>query len=521
MKNTVGLAIIGLVFGLLIVVFATLVALFTTETQITLENIITIQLTTPLLWIIDTFPIFLAVILGMLGSREDRLQRVLREGRIAHKRATDFQQLNVELTEQAEEHQELEAIISQGKKEWEGTFDSVEDMILITDEAGIINRCNRATTRTFQKDFLQIIGKQVDGLFFGDNASERERLPVDKMEMRLPTLPGWYEVSSSSLVYEGTRQGRIYIVRNVTERKQASLDMQRQKQFYETLVKNSPFAIVTLSLDHRVVACNPAFEDLFGFHQSEILGQDLDNLISPTDLVEETHSLTELVKGGEVVHKITRRITKDGSTIDVEIFGIPVVLWGKQIGIFGLYHDVTELVRAQEEVTAAEITDEWLLEELQEEAEEVVIDEEAVPVPETPKAPSIKVETIEGVGPTYANKLAEVEIVTTNDLLDAAASRKGRQDLADNTGISGKLILKWVNRADLMRVPGVGEEYSDLLEAAGVDTIKELRNRNPEHLFQALLEVNEQKSLVRRVPHQSEVEAWVQDAKDIDPLLTY
>ncbi|MCK4975667.1 MAG: PAS domain S-box protein, partial [Anaerolineales bacterium] len=348
MKNTVGLAIIGLIFGLLIVVFATLVALFTTGTPITLENIVSIQLTTPLLWIIDTFPIFLVVILGMLGSREDRLQRVLREGRIAHKRATDLQQLNVELAEQAQEHQELEAIISHGKKEWEATFDSVEDMILITDEEGIINRCNRITTRTFQKDFLQIIGKRVDDLFFGDSASERERLPVDKMEMRFPTLAGWYEVSSSSLVYDGTRQGRIYIVRNVTDRKQASLDMQRQKQYYETLVRNSPIAIVTLSLDHRLVACNPAFEELFGFRQSEILGQDLDNLISPTDLVEETQSLTERVKGGEVVHKITRRLSKDGSTIDVELFGIPVVLWGKQIGIFGLYHDVTDLVRAQE-----------------------------------------------------------------------------------------------------------------------------------------------------------------------------
>lgn len=526
MKNTVGLAIIGLIFGLLIVVFATLVALFTTGTPITLENIVSIQLTTPLLWIIDTFPIFLVVILGMLGSREDRLQRVLREGRIAHKRATDLQQLNVELAEQAQEHQELEAIISHGKKEWEATFDSVEDMILITDEEGIINRCNRITTRTFQKDFLQIIGKRVDDLFFGDSASERERLPVDKMEMRFPTLAGWYEVSSSSLVYDGTRQGRIYIVRNVTDRKQASLDMQRQKQYYETLVRNSPIAIVTLSLDHRLVACNPAFEELFGFRQSEILGQDLDNLISPTDLVEETQSLTERVKGGEVVHKITRRLSKDGSTIDVELFGIPVVLWGKQIGIFGLYHDVTDLVRAQEEVMAAEITDEWLLEELQEEVlgEEVVeaeTDEQAIPVEEAPKAPSIKIETIEGVGPTYAKKLAEAEIVTTNDLLDAAASRKGRQDLADKTDISGKLILKWVNRADLMRVPGVGEEYSDLLEAAGVDTIKELRNRNPEHLYQALLEVNEQKSLVRRAPHQSEVEAWVQAAEDIDPLLTY
>jgi predicted flap endonuclease-1-like 5' DNA nuclease len=210
----------------------------------------------------------------------------------------------------------------------------------------------------------------------------------------------------------------------------------------------------------------------------------------------------------------------------VEVYGIPVVLWGKQIGILGLYHDVSELVRAKEEVLAAEITDEWLLEELEEElAEEEPIEEEPVeevaPEPEQPRRPSINIETIEGVGPTYASKLAEAGIVTTNDLLDVAASRKGRQDLAEQTSISEKLILKWVNRADLMRVPGIGEEYSDLLEAAGVDTVKELRTRVPEHLYAKLLEVNEEKSLVRRAPHQSEVDAWVQAAKDIDPLLTY
>jgi len=521
MKNSVGLALIGLVFGLFIVVLATLVALFTTGTPINLQSVIMIQLSTPLLWIIDTFPIFLVVILGMLGAREDRLQRVQREGRIAHKRATDLQHLNVELAEQAQEHLELEAIISQAKKEWESTFDSVEDMILLTDEDGIINRCNRAVSWTFKKDFLQVIGKQVDSLFFGDGADERETLPIDKTEMRFPTLPGWYEVSSNSLVYDGTRQGKIYIIRNVTERKQASLDMQRQKQYYETLVKNSPIAIVTLSLDHRVVACNPAFEELFGFKQSEILGQDLDNLISPADLTEETGSLTEKVRSGEVVHQISRRLAKDGSVIDVEVYGIPVVLWGKQIGILGLYHDVSELVRAQEEVLAAEITDEWLLEELEEELAEEEPIEEVAPEPEQPRRPSINIETIEGVGPTYASKLAEAGIVTTNDLLDFAASRKGRQDLAEQTGISEKLILKWVNRADLMRVPGIGEEYSDLLEAAGVDTVKELRTRVPEHLYTKLLEVNEEKHLVRRAPHQSEVDAWVQAAKDIDPLLTY
>ena len=81
------------------------------------------------------------------------------------------------------------------------------------------------------------------------------------------------------------------------------------------------------------------------------------------------------------------------------------------------------------------------------------------------------------------------------------------------TSISEKLILKWANRADLMRVPGIGEEYSDLLEAAGVDTVKELRRRIPENLHDAMLKVNEQDKLVRRPPHLSEVQAWVEAAK--------
>jgi hypothetical protein len=105
--------------------------------------------------------------------------------------------------------------------------------------------------------------------------------------------------------------------------------------------------------------------------------------------------------------------------------------------------------------------------------------------------------------------------------LQAGADRKGRQTLVDTTGISRGLILKWVNRADLMRVPGVGEEYSDLLEAAGVDTVKELRVRVPENLHRTMTEVNADKRLVRRLPHLSEVQAWVQAAKELEPLITY
>ena len=131
------------------------------------------------------------------------------------------------------------------------------------------------------------------------------------------------------------------------------------------------------------------------------------------------------------------------------------------------------------------------------------------------------IEKIEGIGPAYGQKLAEAGIRTTNQLLKAAADRKGRKALGDTTGISEQLILKWTNMADLMRISGIGTQFSELLEAAGVDTVKELRNRNAENLAKKMAEVNTEKSLTRRTPPQSLVEQWVADAKDLDPVMTY
>ena len=131
------------------------------------------------------------------------------------------------------------------------------------------------------------------------------------------------------------------------------------------------------------------------------------------------------------------------------------------------------------------------------------------------------IDAIEGIGPKNATKLRKVRIRTTEALLKAAASKKGRKALSTDCGISEKQILEWVNRADLMRVKGVGEEYSDLLEAAGVDTVKELRNRNPRNLLKAMVDINEKKRLVRRLPTESMVERWVAGAKKLDPMVTH
>ena len=128
---------------------------------------------------------------------------------------------------------------------------------------------------------------------------------------------------------------------------------------------------------------------------------------------------------------------------------------------------------------------------------------------------------IEGVGKFYAQKLQAVGIRTTERLLKVAGHKRGRQDLAQQTEISEKLILEWVNLSDLMRIKGIGEEYSDLLEEAGVDSVKELRNRVPANLHQKLIETNNVKKLVRRVPSFKEVRRWVQEAKVIPPAVTH
>ncbi len=131
------------------------------------------------------------------------------------------------------------------------------------------------------------------------------------------------------------------------------------------------------------------------------------------------------------------------------------------------------------------------------------------------------IDTIEGIGHRQATRLRKARIRTTEALLKSGGTRKGRKAIADTTDISEKLILEWVNRADLMRVKGVGEEYSDLLESAGVDTVKELRRRNAANLLTTMVEVNDKKKLVRRLPTESMVERWVNHAKDLDPLVTY
>ncbi|MCP4440831.1 MAG: DUF4332 domain-containing protein [Aureispira sp.] len=134
---------------------------------------------------------------------------------------------------------------------------------------------------------------------------------------------------------------------------------------------------------------------------------------------------------------------------------------------------------------------------------------------------SKKLSTIEGIGPTYEAKLNEAGIKSVEALLEKGGSAKGRKEIEDATGIDHKRVLDWVGMADLFRVKGVAGEFAELLKGAGVDTIKELRNRNAANLAAKMKEVNDVKKLTRAVPSESQVQGWVDQAKELEPAVTH
>lgn len=132
-----------------------------------------------------------------------------------------------------------------------------------------------------------------------------------------------------------------------------------------------------------------------------------------------------------------------------------------------------------------------------------------------------KIDEIEGIGPAYATKLNEAGVKTTEDLLAKCATPSGRAALAGSTGLAEANLLKWANRADLMRISGVGPQFSELLENAGVDTVKELKMRRADNLAAKLAEVNEVKKLARSTPPEATVVKWIEAAKTMEPKISY
>lgn len=132
-----------------------------------------------------------------------------------------------------------------------------------------------------------------------------------------------------------------------------------------------------------------------------------------------------------------------------------------------------------------------------------------------------KLSETEGIGETYAAKLEAAGVASLEKLLEMGATKKGREALCEKCGVGETLILKWVNRADLARIKGIGSEFADLLEAAGVDSVPELAQRNAENLIAKLAEVNDAKQLTRRLPTSDQVSDWVEQARKLPRVVSH
>lgn len=251
-----------------------------------------------------------------------------------------------------EKEQAVQQAILRAKKEWEATFDSITDLLVLTDLNGEIQRMNRVTIETLHSTYLDLIGKNIDTLFAEKRPSPKLGDPAG-VECKFKDSDVFYRATCSKVNLENDKSVLVYIFHDITRQKKDEELIIRQNQYYESVLKFSPVAIVTLDLNENIISCNPAFEQLFGYNPNEVLGKNLDRLIAPNE-TEEAQSFTLRTKEGYPVHGYTTRIRKDGTQVEVEVFGVPVSIGNTRVGIMAIYHDITELINAKRAAESAD-----------------------------------------------------------------------------------------------------------------------------------------------------------------------
>jgi PAS domain S-box-containing protein len=339
--------LLGFGVGILGILVSTILMIYDRGMAFAFASFIEIQKTQKVLWFIDLMPLALGSIFAILGNVRYRLQESARElESLVEERTRKLSVSNQKLVEENQERQKIEQILSRAKREWEVVFDAGKDMILIVDQSGRIVRCNRMVVEQFHKSFQEVIGLSINRLFYGEDVPPNNSFAYQEDFCQFPLLSGWYEVSEYPIDLEPSAKGCVYIVRDITDRHHAEIELIRQKQYFEAVVYNSPVAIVILDPENKVVSCNPAFESLFEYNEKEVIGFDLDSLISPPGLENEARELTQIALNYSV-HTIGKRKKRDGTLIDVEILGVPIIVQGQRVGVLGMYHDVTELLQAK------------------------------------------------------------------------------------------------------------------------------------------------------------------------------
>ena len=333
--------VIGFLLGALFPVAAALLALTMAQTPITLGNLLSAHVQTPVLLIVDTAPFVLGFLSAVLGHREQRLRAIT-----AHLE---------EIVEERTGQLRLQGVI----------VEAAANSILVTDHHEKIVWVNAAYSRLtgypreelLGRSFLDFISREHDDRFQEDirrQVMSGHMWQGEVIDRRKDGSLYTSERSITPVLGSGDRLTHVVTVfQDITERKQAHLEAEKQRRYFETLFYASPVAIVLVSSDYSIQNCNPAFERLFGYKQADIAGKNIDALIVPTAEQDRALHYTADAVSGAMIHALSQRIRSDGTPVDVEIFSAPVMVNGEQVGTLALYHDISELVLARRDAEAA------------------------------------------------------------------------------------------------------------------------------------------------------------------------
>ncbi len=256
-----------------------------------------------------------------------------------------------------ERKQALEAL-SASEAQMRALFAAMSDVVIVYDRNGKYVSIAPTRSDLLIKPPEELIGKTLGDVFPKDEAEKLMRNIQTVLESRkILQVEYSLPIAGQVIWFSGTVSPMqddtvVWVARDITERKRIEMETLRQKQYFESLVSNSPVAIVVLDNDEKIVSANPAFENLYGYKSIEVVGKKLDDLITTEETREEASRYTQQVMTNSI-HGIAKRRRKDGSLVDVELFGVPVIVAGERLGALAIYHDISEIVRAQQEAEQA------------------------------------------------------------------------------------------------------------------------------------------------------------------------
>jgi PAS domain S-box-containing protein len=314
----------------------------------------------PVLWLLDLTPIMSGLMAAVAGLRRAQLAQLT--GRLEQAIVERTEELQFEVLAGRDREQESE----RQRQYFEALVHNSPVAIVTLDIEDRVVGCNPAFTHLFGYTPAEAVGRDLDALIVPEarrteaagythqaagGQTVRELTQRRTKDGRLVDV----ELSAVPVTVGGENVGVLAIYHDLTELKRAQAESHRREQYWETLVQNIPVAVVILDRQGNIQSCNPAFEGLFGYDETDVIGKNLDRLLVAS---EENHAqastYTQQSLSGAVVHTLARRRRKNGTEAEVEVFGLPVVVDGQRVGAVGLYHDVTALVDARRKAEEAD-----------------------------------------------------------------------------------------------------------------------------------------------------------------------